>query len=93
MLSFSRCIASTESKQAASVHLELVGSYTLVAQSEALVEDLEVLDSLQDRVGDTSCDRQGVLEEVHMFRSRDIPQAGLEAVHILQEDSVVERIV
>lgn len=53
--------------------------------------DLEVLDILEDRrVGDTSWDRQGVLEEVHMFRSCDIPLAVLHTWHILQE---TERIV
>lgn len=35
MLSFSRCIASTGNMQAAPVHPEPAGSYTVVAQSEA----------------------------------------------------------
>lgn len=35
MLSFSRCIASTESKQAASVRPELAAGGTAVAQLEA----------------------------------------------------------
>jgi hypothetical protein len=87
MLSFSRCIVSIESKQAASVHPELADSDTVVAQSEAEVEDLEVPGRLEDRreVEDTSCVRQGVPEEVHMFRGTDIPQTGPEVGHILQE--------
>lgn len=90
-LSFSHCIASTESKQAAFVHPEQAGGDTVVAQSEVEVEDLEVLGILEDQeVEDTSWIRQEVPEEVHMFRGRDIPQTSPDAGHILRE---VEGIV
>lgn len=56
------------------------------------MEDPKVLDIPQHRgVEDTLCVPQGVLEEVHIFQSRDIFQASPDAGHILQENNVVER--
>lgn len=56
--SFSRCIASIESKQIAFVHLELAEGRMIVARSGAWAEALEALGIPQGRrMGDTSWDR------------------------------------
>lgn len=82
MPSFFRCIASTESKRVASAHRELAGNHMIVSQSEAWVEDLEVLCILQGK-------RVGALQEVHMLQDRVILDVG----YILQGQSLVGRFV
>lgn len=79
MLSSSHCIASTESRRVASVHLGLAGGHMTVALTEAKAEDLGVSDILRDRV-------VGVATRFPLGVVRA-------EVHIPQQNNRVERIV